>query len=148
MCTRASLDPGPRCTWACIVRRMCTGSARNSVSLVAKARQRPVPKGGGEPAKPRHRPAPAAGRVPAPRPGPACCCTQREVLVELEISAGAAIEAELRTLHADARQRAGAEHILALADQAGYGAALIDALAEDSVINWPQFAHMVRAAAG
>ena len=70
--------------------------------------------------------------------------------MELEISAGAAIEAELRTLHADARQRAVTEHILALADQAGYGAALIDAFAagEDSVISWPQFAHMVRAAAG
>ena len=69
--------------------------------------------------------------------------------MELEISAGAAIEAELRTLHADARQRAVTEHILALADQAGYGAALIDALAAggESVITWPQFAHMVRAAA-
>src|SRR5580698_9199671 len=103
------------------------------------------PRGGGN----RPSPATAAGRVPAHRPGPACCCTQREVLVELEISAGAAIEAELRTLHADARQRAVTEHILAQADQAGYGAALIDpaARAEDSVITWPQFAHMVRAAA-
>jgi AMP-binding enzyme len=71
--------------------------------------------------------------------------------VELEISAGAGIEAELRTLHADAQQRALTEHILALADQAGYGAALIDAgalaHAEAVVISWPQFAHMVRAAA-
>jgi hypothetical protein len=71
--------------------------------------------------------------------------------VELEISAGAGIEAELRTLHADAQQRALTEHILALADQAGYGAALIDAVAlghaEAAVITWPQFAHMVRAAA-
>jgi len=71
--------------------------------------------------------------------------------VELEISAGAGIEAELRTLHADAQQRAVTEHILALADQAGYGAALIDAVAlghaEAAVITWPQFAHMVRAAA-
>jgi hypothetical protein len=71
--------------------------------------------------------------------------------VELEISAGAGIEAELRTLHADAQQRAVTEHILALADQAGYGAALIDAgalaHAEAAVISWPQFAHMVRAAA-
>jgi AMP-binding enzyme len=71
--------------------------------------------------------------------------------VELEISAGAGIEAELRTLHAEAQQRALTEHILALADQAGYGAALIDAgalaHAEAAVISWPQFAHMVRAAA-
>jgi hypothetical protein len=71
--------------------------------------------------------------------------------VELEISAGAGIEAELRTLHADAQQRAVTEHILALADQGGYGAALIDAVAlghaEAAVITWPQFAHMVRAAA-
>ena len=71
--------------------------------------------------------------------------------MELEISAGAGIEAELRTLHADAQQRVLTEHILALADQAGYGAALIDAVAlghaEAAVISWPQFAHMVRAAA-
>ena len=71
--------------------------------------------------------------------------------MELEISAGAGIEADLRTLHADAPQRAVTEHILALADQAGYGAALIDAAAqghaEVAVITWPQFAHMVRAAA-
>ena len=71
--------------------------------------------------------------------------------MELEISAGAGIEAELRTLRADAQQRAVTEHILALADQAGYGAALIDAVAlghaEAAVISWPQFAHMVRAAA-
>jgi hypothetical protein len=71
--------------------------------------------------------------------------------VELEISAGAGIEAGLRTMHADAQQRAVTEHILALADQAGYGAALIDAVtlghAEAAVITWPQFAHMVRAAA-
>jgi AMP-binding enzyme len=69
--------------------------------------------------------------------------------VELEISAGAGVEAELRTMHADVQQRAVTEHILALADQAGYGAALIDAVAlgDASVITWPQFAHMVRAAA-
>lgn len=70
--------------------------------------------------------------------------------MELEISAGAAIEAELRTF---ARGRAAAmtEHILALADRAGYGAALIDpavhGYTEGTVITWPQFAHMVRAAA-
>jgi AMP-binding enzyme len=71
--------------------------------------------------------------------------------VELKISAGAGIEADLRTLHAEAPQRAVTEHILALADQAGYGAALIDAVAqghaEVAVITWPQFAHMIRAAA-
>jgi hypothetical protein len=71
--------------------------------------------------------------------------------VELKISAGAGIEADLRTLHADAPQRAVTEHILALADQAGYGAALIDAAApghaEVAVTTWPQFAHTVRAAA-
>jgi acyl-CoA synthetase (AMP-forming)/AMP-acid ligase II len=43
------------------------------------------------------------------------------------------------------------ERILALADRAGYGAALIDAVAHDSgaacVTTWAQFAHMVRAAA-
>jgi hypothetical protein len=68
--------------------------------------------------------------------------------VELEISA---IEAGLRTLHTDGPQRAVTEHILALADQAGCGAALIDAVAQGhtaaAVITWPQFEHMVRAAA-
>jgi hypothetical protein len=65
--------------------------------------------------------------------------------VELGISAGAGIEADLWT------QRTVTEHILAVADQAGYGAALVDAVTEGSgeasVITWPQFAHMVRAAA-
>ena len=71
--------------------------------------------------------------------------------MELEISAGAGVKTGLRTLHTDAPQRAVTEHILALADQAGYGAALIDAVARGhtgaAVITWPQFAHMVRAAA-
>jgi AMP-binding enzyme len=71
--------------------------------------------------------------------------------VELGISAGASIDADLRTRRAEAPQHAVTEHILALADQAGYGAALIDAAAqgasEASVITWPQFARMVRAAA-
>jgi len=40
--------------------------------------------------------------------------------VELEIGAGAGIDADLRTLRADAQQRAVTEHILALADQAEY----------------------------
>ena len=47
--------------------------------------------------------------------------------MELEISA---IEAGLRTLHTDGPRRAVTEHILALADQAGCGAALIDAVAQ------------------
>ena len=69
------------------------------------------------------------------------------------VSAGAGIEADPhpdphpRTRRADAAQRAVTEHILTLADQAGYGAALIDAAAGTSVITWPQFAQMVRAAA-
>jgi AMP-binding enzyme len=68
--------------------------------------------------------------------------------VELEISA---IEAGLRTPHTDGPQRAVTEHILALADQVGCEAALIDAVAQGHTaaaeITWPQFAHMVRAAA-
>jgi hypothetical protein len=77
--------------------------------------------------------------------------------VELGISAEAGIETDLRTQHADAARRPDAvrravtEHILTAADRAGYGAALIDAVTEGSgeasVITWPQFAHMVRAAA-
>jgi acyl-CoA synthetase (AMP-forming)/AMP-acid ligase II len=71
--------------------------------------------------------------------------------VELGISAGAGIKTDPRTRRADAVQRAVTEHILTVADQAGYGAALIDAATdgsgEASVITWPQFAHMVRAAA-
>jgi hypothetical protein len=84
----------------------------------------------------------------------------REVLVELGISAGAGIDADQRTRRGQVPRRAVTEHILAVADQAGYGAALIDAAlvntgaqgsasgsGEASVITWPQFAHMVRAAA-
>ena len=71
--------------------------------------------------------------------------------MELGISAGAGIKTDPRTRRADAVQRAVTEHILTVADQAGYGAALIDAATEGSgeasVITWPQFAHMVRAAA-
>jgi AMP-binding enzyme len=68
--------------------------------------------------------------------------------VELGISAD---KADRHTRRADAPQHAMTEHILALADQAGYGAALIDTAAQGpggaSVITWPQFAHMVRTAA-
>ncbi len=71
--------------------------------------------------------------------------------MELGISAGAGVEADLRTARAHAPRRAVTGHILAVADQAGYGAALIDAVApgssEASVITWPQFARMIRAAA-
>ncbi len=71
--------------------------------------------------------------------------------MELGISAGAGTEADLRTARVDASRRAVTDHILALADQAGYGAALIDAAApgssEASVITWPHFARMIRAAA-
>jgi hypothetical protein len=57
--------------------------------------------------------------------------------VDFGISAGAGIEAA---------PRAVTERILTMADQAGYGAALIDAAAGASVITWPHFAHTVRAA--
>jgi hypothetical protein len=71
--------------------------------------------------------------------------------VELGISAGAGLETDLRMARAEASRRAVTDHILALADQAGYGAALIDAVAqgasEASVITWPQFARMIRTAA-
>ena len=70
--------------------------------------------------------------------------------MEIRISAGPGIEAGLPPPRADAPQRAVTEHILTVADQAGFGAALIDAAAagpEAAVITWPQFAHMVRAAA-
>jgi len=70
--------------------------------------------------------------------------------VDIGISAAAGVEADLPSLRADTPQRAVTEHILALADQAGFGAALIDAVAgpgEIPVITWRQFAHMVRAAA-
>ena len=69
------------------------------------------------------------------------------------VSAGVGIEPDPHpdphplTRRADAAQRAVTEHILTMADQAGYGAALIDAAAGTSVITWPQFAQMVRAAA-
>jgi non-ribosomal peptide synthetase component F len=56
--------------------------------------------------------------------------------VELEISANLA-----------AQQRAMTDHILTVADQAGYGAALIDVTSAVPAITWPRFAHMVRAAA-
>jgi hypothetical protein len=73
-------------------------------------------------------------------------------LVDIGISAGLRAEADLRPLRTDVPQRAVTEHVLAVADQAGFGAALIDAAPcgtgeAASVITWPQFGHMVRAAA-
>jgi hypothetical protein len=71
--------------------------------------------------------------------------------VELGISAGAGIEADLRTRRVYTPQQTVTEYILTLANQSGYGAALIDVAARDcgeaSVITWPQFAQTVRAAA-
>jgi AMP-binding enzyme len=71
--------------------------------------------------------------------------------VELGNGAGAGVKEDPRTRRADAARRAVTERILALADEAGYRAALIDAVTqgsgEASVITWPQFARMVRAAA-
>jgi hypothetical protein len=69
-----------------------------------------------------------------------------EVLVEFGVGTTASIEAEQPCPSAGGSHRAITEHILGLADGAGYGAALIDA-AEGTVTTWPQFAHTVRAAA-
>jgi acyl-CoA synthetase (AMP-forming)/AMP-acid ligase II len=74
---------------------------------------------------------------------------QREDLVNMGNGAGAGLKAQ----RAEAAQRAVTERILALADQAGNGAALIDSAGtgprpgQACVITWPQFACMVRAAA-
>ena len=66
-----------------------------------------------------------------------------EVLVELGVTTGANVGADPR--RAGAFQRTVTEHILRLADRAGYEAALIDA-ADATVTTWPQFACTVRAA--
>jgi AMP-binding enzyme len=75
----------------------------------------------------------------------------REVLVEQGISAGAGIEADLRTRRVYTPKQTVTEYILTLANQSGCGAALIDVAVqgsgEASVITWPQFAQTVRAAA-
>lgn len=63
--------------------------------------------------------------------------------MELGVTTGANVGADPR--RAGAFQRAVTEHILGLADRAGYGAALVDA-ADATVTTWPQFAHTVRAA--
>jgi len=76
--------------------------------------------------------------------------------VELGVSTAASVATAARGAvprgdlpRGDAAQRAITEHILALADRAGYGAALIDAAAGAGtpVTTWPQFADTVRAAA-
>jgi AMP-binding enzyme len=67
------------------------------------------------------------------------------------VKLGISAEADLRARHADTARQAVTERILALADEAGYRAALIDVTqgsGEASVITWPQFAHTIRAAAG
>jgi AMP-binding enzyme len=66
--------------------------------------------------------------------------------VEFGVIAAASIEADPPGPSADGSHRAITEHILRLADGAGYGAALIDA-ADGSMTTWPQFARTVRAAA-
>jgi acyl-CoA synthetase (AMP-forming)/AMP-acid ligase II len=63
--------------------------------------------------------------------------------VELGVTTGANVGADPR--RAGAFQQAVTEHILGLADRAGYGAALVDA-ADATVTTWPQFALTVRAA--
>jgi acyl-CoA synthetase (AMP-forming)/AMP-acid ligase II len=63
--------------------------------------------------------------------------------VELGVTTGANVGADPR--RTGAFQRAVTEHILGLADRAGYAAGLVDA-ADATVTTWPQFAHTVRAA--
>jgi AMP-binding enzyme len=66
--------------------------------------------------------------------------------VELGVSTEADRGAGPRTPSANGLHRAVTEHILGLADEAGRGAALIDAVG-GTVTPWPQFALVVRAAA-
>lgn len=63
--------------------------------------------------------------------------------MELGVTTGANVQADPR--RAGALEQAVTEHILGLADRAGYRAALVDA-ADATVTTWPQFAHTVRAA--
>jgi len=72
--------------------------------------------------------------------------------VELGVCTGASIQAAPRTACTGAPQRAITEYILGLAEDAGFGAALIDAdprnpETDGTVTTWSQFAHTVRAAA-
>ena len=70
-----------------------------------------------------------------------------ELGVRTAVSVAAAAHADAS--RAGVPERAMTEHILALADRAGYRAALIDAAgaASTAVTTWPQFADTVRAAA-
>jgi acyl-CoA synthetase (AMP-forming)/AMP-acid ligase II len=63
--------------------------------------------------------------------------------VELGVTSGANVGADPR--RAGVFQQAVTQHILGLADRAGYEAALVDA-ADATVTTWPQFADTVRAA--
>jgi AMP-binding enzyme len=67
--------------------------------------------------------------------------------VEFGVTTGAKTDAGSR--RASMLQQAVTEHILGLADRAGYGAALVDVdpKADATVTTWPQFAHTIRAAA-
>ena len=66
--------------------------------------------------------------------------------MELGVSTGERTEADPLLVSARGPDRATTERILALADGAGYRAALIDA-ADGTVTGWPRFAWTVRAAA-
>ena len=66
--------------------------------------------------------------------------------MELGVSTGERTEADPLLVSARGPDRAMTERILALADGAGYRAALIDA-ADGTVTGWPRFAWTVRAAA-
>jgi hypothetical protein len=66
--------------------------------------------------------------------------------VERGVSTGTRIEADPVALSAGISHRAITERILGLADQAGYRAALIDAVA-GTVTAWPRFGWTIRAAA-
>ena len=63
--------------------------------------------------------------------------------MEFGVTTGANVGADPR--RAGMLQQAVTEHILGLADRAGYRAALVDA-ATATVTTWPQFAHTVRSA--
>ena len=66
--------------------------------------------------------------------------------MERGVSTGECVEADPLIVSAGQSHRAMTERILALADEAGYRAALIDAT-NATVTAWPRFAWMIRAAA-
>ena len=67
--------------------------------------------------------------------------------MERGVTTGERTEADPLLVSAGPQDRAPAERILQIADEAGYRAALIDAT-DGSVTAWPRFARTVRAAAG